>query len=148
MADQADFLKGECEQQTKLRTFIKFKEFESIPAYVTKPLSFLQKKYLSKLRLGSLELKIETGRYARPRLEVHERICPICTENRQHKGLEPEIETEIHFLFYCELYDNLRKGWIQKVIKPQNFMDLDEDTKLKVVLNYLSFNLWLQNCIF
>ena len=38
MADQADFLKGECEQQTKLRTFIKFKEFESIPAYVTKPL--------------------------------------------------------------------------------------------------------------
>ena len=60
---------------------------------------------------------------------------PICTENRQHKGLEPEIETEIHFLFYCELYDNLRKGWIQKVIKPQNFMDLDEDTKLKVVLN-------------
>ena len=135
MADQADFLKGECEQQTKLRTFIKFKEFQSIPAYVTKPLSFIQKKYLSKLRLGSLELKIETGRYSRPRLELHERICPICTESRLQRSLEPEIETEIHFLFFCEHFENLRMCWMQKVTKPVNFTNLDEDTRLKIVLN-------------
>ena len=135
MADQADFLKGECEQQTKLRTFLKFKEFESIPAYVTKPLSFIQKKYLSKLRLGSLELKIETGRYSRPRLELHERLCPICTESRLQRSLEPEIETEIHFLFFCEHFENLRMCWMQKVTKPENFTNLDEGTRLKIVLN-------------
>ena len=135
MADQADFLKGECEQQTKLRTFLKFKEFESIPAYVTKPLSFIQKKYLSKLRLGSLELKIETGRYSRPRLELHERLCPICTESRLQRSLEPEIETEIHFLFFCEHFENLRMCWMQKVTKPENFTNLDEGTRLEIVLN-------------
>ena len=64
--DQANYLKQECEQKTKLRTFLTFKQFNVMPAYVTKPLTFLQKKHLSKLRLGSLELRIESGRFSRP----------------------------------------------------------------------------------
>ena len=59
--EQADFLKHECEQKPKLRTFLKFKQFNAMPAYVTKPLTFLQKKHLSKIRLGSQELRIESG---------------------------------------------------------------------------------------
>ena len=133
--DQAEYLRGECEQQPKLRTFIKFKDFYTVPSYVTKPLTFIQKKYLSKLRLGSLELKIETGRYSRPRLEITERICPICIENRLRDGLEPEIETEIHFLFFCEMYKSLRDRWNQTLSKPDNFEAIDETTKLKLVLN-------------
>ena len=58
--DQSNFLKNECDQKTKLRTSFTFKQFNSMPLYLTKPLSFLQRKILSKIRLGSLELRIET----------------------------------------------------------------------------------------
>ena len=71
--EQADYLRNECEQKPKLRTFLTFKQFNAIPAYVNKPLTFLQKKHLAKIRLGSLELRIEYGRFYRPRLEKHER---------------------------------------------------------------------------
>ena len=74
-SEQAEYLKNECEQQSKLRTFIKFKQFGILPAYVTKPLSFFQRKHIAKLRLGSLEIRIESGRFSRPHLEIHERIC-------------------------------------------------------------------------
>ena len=52
--EQADFLKHECEQKPKLRTFLKFKQFNAMPAYVTKPLTFLQKSTFS-LFLWSLQ---------------------------------------------------------------------------------------------
>ena len=61
--DQADYLKNECMQQSKLRIFNKFKHFVSTPACVIKPMSFYQRKEFAKLRLGSLELRTETGRF-------------------------------------------------------------------------------------
>ena len=106
--DQADYPKNECMQQRKLRTFNKFKLFGNTPAYITKTMSFYQRKLFAKLRLGSLELRIETGRYARPRLEINERICLLCSENKIENNEEPEIENETHFLFYCDKLKILR----------------------------------------
>ena len=136
ISDQAEYFKHECEQQTKLRTFNLFKQFGSLPAYLTKPLSFYQRKHLAKIRLGSLALRIETGRYSRPRLEVHERICPICSETRIQRGLLPQIETEAHFLFSCDQYTKLREKWFSLIFKPENFDSLNEAAKLDVVLNH------------
>ena len=133
--DQADYLKNECMQQSKLRTFNKFKHFGSTPAFVTKPMSFYQRKQFAKLRLGSLELRIETGRFSRPRLEIHERLCLICSESRRKNNLEPEIETEIHFLLFCEQYSILRGKWFSLLKKPNNFELMNEGEKLNVVLN-------------
>ena len=79
--DQALYLKSECEEMPKLRTLLKFKQFDQLPAYVNKPLTFLQKKHLAKIRLGSLGIRIESGRYSRPRLEVNQRLCEVCNEN-------------------------------------------------------------------
>ena len=53
--NQSQYLKHECEQQSKLRTFITFKEFGTLPAYVVKPLSFFQRKHIARLRLGALQ---------------------------------------------------------------------------------------------
>ena len=106
-----------------------------MPAYVTKPLSFLQKKHLSKLRLGSLELRIESGRFSRPRLEIHERVCLVCRDTNLGLYLQPEIETEAHFLFFCVHYNNLRNTWLAHLVKPENFQNLDEGSKLSIVLN-------------
>ena len=106
-----------------------------MPAYVTKPLTFLQKKHLSKLRLGSLELRIESGRFSRPRLEINERICLVCRDNNLRLDLEVQIETEVHFLFFCSHYTTLRDTWLESLIKPTNFENLDEGSKLSIVLN-------------
>ena len=122
-------------KKTKLRTFVTFKQFNAMPAYVTKPLTFLQKKHLSKIRLGSLELRIESGRFSRPRLEINERICLICRDANLSLDLEPQIETEAHFLFFCDYYKNLRNTWLADLVKPENFVNLDEGLKLSIVLN-------------
>ena len=125
--DQALYLKSECEEMPKLRTFLSFKQFDQLPAYVTKPLTFLQKKHLAKIRLGSLGIRIESGRYSRPRLEVNQRLCEVCNENF--------IENEFHFVYSCSKYKALREPWINNLVKPDNFVDLDEGSKLGVALN-------------
>ena len=135
--DQSNFLKNECDQKTKLRTFITFKQFNSMPLYLTKPLSFLQRKILSKIRLGSLELRIETGRFSRPRLEVHERVCQVrlADEAGGEAGVDARVETEYHFIYECSYYDNIRLNWLQNMVKPDNFGDLGEGEKLSIALN-------------
>ena len=67
--DQYDYLKTECANMSKLRTFLLFKQFGNTASHLTKPLTFLQRKTISKMRLGSLELRIESGRYHRPKLK-------------------------------------------------------------------------------
>ena len=133
--DQADYLKNECMNQRKLRTFNKFKLFGTTPAYVTKPMTFYQRKQFAKLRLGSLELRIETGRFARPRLEIHERICLLCSESRRKNNPEPEIESEMHFLFFCDKLTILRDKWFSNIKRPDNFESLSEGERLSIVLN-------------
>ena len=91
---------------------------------------------MAKLRLGCLPLRIETGRYSRPRLDERDRTCLLCTpveingEVRNHL-----IENEIHFLFHCSAYERQRAQWFQEMDLPSSFKDLEVDQKLKVVLN-------------
>ena len=65
----------DCRKKPKLRTFVVFKEFKTETSYLFKPLSFVQRKFMAKLRLGVLSLHIETGRFLRPRLPAEERLC-------------------------------------------------------------------------
>ena len=88
---------------------------------------FYKKKHLAKIRLGSLGIRIESGRYSRPRLEVNQRLCEVCNENF--------IENEFHFVYSCSKYKALREPWINNLVKPDNFVDLDEGSKLGVALN-------------
>ena len=94
--------------------------------YLGKPLSFIERKTLSKLRLGILPLRIETGRYLRPVLPEEQRLC-YCNSG--------EIESEIHVLFSCCMYANLRQQWLNKLDIPLNFNDLPIDEKLKLTRN-------------
>ena len=55
---------------------------------------------ISKFRLGSHHLRIETGRHTVPKTPKNLRLCHVCQTN--------EIEKEPHFLFSCTRYDNLR----------------------------------------
>jgi hypothetical protein len=58
---------------------------------------------LSRLRVSSHRLQIESGRRVRPvRIAINERKCNLC-------GL---LEDEFHFVIECCLYNDLRKKYI------------------------------------
>ena len=123
---QKQLVKDECENKPKLRTFMQFKDFTTLPPHVGKPLSFVERRTISKLRLGILPLRIETARYTRPILPENERLC-YCKSG--------EIESEFHALFICSVYNDLRQSWLNKICIPDNFQSLPREEQLKLVLN-------------
>ena len=123
---QQAYTKAECENKPKLRTFLLFKDFATIPPHVGKPLTFVERRTISKLRLGILPLRVETARYIRPVIPEHQRVC-YC-----HSG---DIENEYHALFNCSVYYNLREAWLEKIDIPENFWELNPAEKLCLVLN-------------
>ena len=106
----------------KLRTYIGIADFSASKAYIYKPLSFIQRKFLAKFRLGVLPIQIETGIYERPKLLAAERICKICDSNT--------VEDETHFLLYCSKFDTLRETLISKVLDP-SFETMESKQKIK-----------------
>ena len=125
---QAVNLKELCQAKPKLRTFVTFKDFGSIPSYICKPMSFICRKYLALTRLSNLSIRIETGRYERPRLEANLRFCPSCNDRAK-------IEDEFHLIFQCVSYIEMRANWLSKLKLPENFHEIEASEKLKIVLN-------------
>ena len=66
---------------------------------------------VAKLRSGTLPLAIETGRYTQTPRE--ERLCRSCNANL--------IEDEMHFIFDCEKYDDIRRQFILVNTREMNF---------------------------
>ena len=58
----------------------------------------------SKFRIGNHNLKIETGQFTTPE---DLRICDHCNLN--------SVENELHILFHCDLYNDLRKTILVKI---------------------------------
>ena len=90
---------------------------------------------MSRLRLSSHQLKIETGRYAQNRIERNLRYCTICNSN--------EIEDEFHFVIMCPSYRELRKKFIKSYYykKPSmlKFIELLQNKTFPVLLNLCKF---------
>ena len=80
-------------------------------------------RMISKLRLG---IPLETARYLRPVVPEHERVCYCGSQ---------QVETEVHVLFNCSVYDDLRVAWMKNLCVPDTFNELALDKKLKIVLN-------------
>ena len=123
---QREMVKQECASKPKLRTFVLFKDYENLAPHIGKPITFIERKTLSKLRLGILPLRLETARFQRPVLPEDQRLC-YCNSG--------ETESEQHVLFHCGMYDNLRQTWFSKLNVPFNFNDMTMKEKLKLVLN-------------
>ena len=82
-----------------------------------------QRSLCAQLRTGTLPLAIETGRFnATPE---EERLCLLCELG--------EIENEVHFLFYCPTYEDLRDVLFTKMSSVYaDFFWLDEYAKLEL----------------
>ena len=61
---------------------------------------------LTKLRLSSHTLRIESGRYGNNRVEHNHRYCLICNSG--------DIEDEFHFVCVCNAYTDQRRKYLNK----------------------------------
>ena len=119
-------LKDQCQTKSKLRTFNCISTFSVDKEYLLKPLTFVQRKFLAKLRLGVLQLRMETGRYERPRKEAADRICKQCDQNMP--------ESEIHFLLHCPKHSLIRANFLSKLCT-ENFETFSDIEKIQLILN-------------
>jgi len=95
----------ELASKEKMASYILYKTnfgHELYLSYVSSPKC---RKALSRLRLSSHGLNIETGRY-HPRVPRHRRLCTQC-------GLS-DIEDEYHFILVCNKYLNVRNQYMPR----------------------------------
>ena len=95
----------------KLRTYALFKTEWCFESYLQHIDNRAKRVLLSKFRIGTCPLRIETGRYesvGRSKgIKAEERVCLCCNRN--------EVEDEFHFLLQCELYHDLRDQFLNDV---------------------------------
>jgi len=109
----------------KLRTFVTFKKSCKEEKYLLLNLSRKERSLFAQLRLGVLPLRLETGRYKAEKEE--ERICTLCCSG--------EVENELHFLFYCKLYEEERSKFFKNVeTRLTNFKNLCDEEKLSFLM--------------
>ena len=126
---QTNDLKIKCANKPQLKKYIEFKDFEGKPSFLVKPLTFIQRKFLCKLSVSCLELRVCTGRYTNTPEAA--RVCSVTEEC----GAGLHVESESHFLLYCVGYRQIRQQWLSNVNVPDNFNQLTDAEKIKVLIN-------------
>ena len=90
---------------SKLKVLNLLKTLPGIEPYLTEVTNSKHRSAMTKLRLSSHRLEIETGRYTKPKTDREERFCAFC----KFKG-KKVVEDEIHFLLACPMYDKIREN--------------------------------------
>jgi hypothetical protein len=100
----------------KLRLYRCFKTDIFAETYVVTIMPFIYRQCIAKLRCGSLPLEIELGR--RNGTPLEDRQCKMCAVNR--------VESEIHLLLECQLYDDLREDLLAKLSEDDRNLPVKE----------------------
>ena len=81
-----------------------------------------QGSLVAKLRLGTLPIRVETGRYNG--IEREKRLCLVCKDGR--------VEDESHVMFHCQAHNKERKVLFDSACKLNpHFLSLGQSTKLR-----------------
>ena len=128
------------QNKPKLRFYKLFKSSFDTENYVKFNLTASQRSVTAQIRLGILPLQIETGRFRNQKIE--DRKCTVC-----NSGL---VEDELHFMFECNAYEQLRGQWLNFIIsKCEDFIYLDIEGQLKYVFEtvHRRTSKYIQNCM-
>ena len=120
-------LHAESIKSAKLRTYVHVSGDSGAKTYLRKPLSYIQRKYMAKLRLGILQLRIESGCYERPHLKACYRICKQC--------MLGEVENEEHFMLKCPKHSFRRNLLFTGIKNLDSFNCMNNLDKVKFLLN-------------
>ncbi|MES9881007.1 MAG: reverse transcriptase family protein [Sedimenticola sp.] len=123
----------------KLRTYRLYKTEIRTENYVTSNMPRHHRSILAKFRSGSLPLFVETGRYNR--VPLTERICKFCNSN--------EVESEVHFLLFCDLYTDLRRSLLHKAHNcNSDFVNMETNDKLIFLMNHVNLTHVLSSSLY
>ncbi|MCG8049040.1 MAG: hypothetical protein N0E48_26130, partial [Candidatus Thiodiazotropha endolucinida] len=89
---------------SSLGWYKKLKPSITISTYLEKLVNVKHRRAITKLRLSSHNLLIETGRHRQ--IERADRKCVYCNLN--------DIEDELHFILICPQYTDIRQLFIKK----------------------------------
>ncbi len=97
--------------RTKLFTYRLFKRsFGTLPYLKDTHLTHARCIAMAKMRCGVAPIRLEAGRYEG--LTEQERICPVCDMD--------EIESEIHVMIFCPLYNDIRATLYESALLTDN----------------------------
>ena len=105
------------ETKKKLRTYRLIKQDFGIESYLECINEKSIRKCISSLRISAHRLRIERGRYVRPKEEIEDRLCLLCNT----------IEDEVHFLVKCRKYENQRSLLYDNLMDKQTISVNDPD---------------------
>ena len=97
-------LRNGCELSSILKTYSLYEMNFGTECYLKHLSKPKFRRALSKLRASSHYLKVERGRYVRPKLDIIERLCISCHV----------IEDEEHFVTDCMNSREMRKSFFEK----------------------------------
>ena len=112
-------------EQSKLRTYALFKTEIGFEKYLTEIKNPVLRTEITKFRLSNHRLMIETGRHKNIPKEL--RFCPFCP---------CAVETEMHFLLLCPVYNSLRTEMMLpiSILKP-SFTFYTKEEKFQFLLS-------------
>lgn len=114
---------------SKLRTYKDFKRSIYLENYLIGTMNVTRRKEFTKLRISAHQLRIETGRYSRPKTPLDKRICQLCNSQT--------TETELHFVLQCTQYNTERNNLIINLDSFTTFSSLTTDQdKMGFIMSY------------
>ena len=87
-------------KQSKLECYLALNREYTVAEYLTTVIDTNLRKDLTMYRPSEHSLAIENGRCRQTWLSREDRLCAHCPQN--------EVETELHFLTSCPMYDHIR----------------------------------------
>ena len=115
----------------KLRTYCLIKSVYQTEQYVTLNLTRAQRAVCAQLRCGILPLAIETGRFHA--IPEEDRKCHLCDLR--------EVENEMHFLFYCPFFHELRAKLFFKLTESPDLFSMSDECRLSYLFSKKVFYL-------
>ena len=118
-------LSGDCNGNNKLRFYKLIKTNFAREPYLNILKDYKLRKLVTKFRCSDHILEIEVGRHKK--IQYEHRICKICYT---------DVETEIHFLQSCTIYNPLRLKYLDMHLNPYELMQCSD---MEVVRNLAYF---------
>ena len=121
-------------EKPKLRAYATFKTKLELESYLISESNKAARYLLTSIRTGSNKLRIETGRWKKPKEKIEERTCISCRSN--------QVEDEKHFILDCTHHQIIRNIMFETIkINTNNVVDLDtvsREEKWQTLMNPLN----------
>lgn len=95
--------KNQTTSQSRMNFYLTLNREYKLAEYLLSVRDAKQRQILTKYRLSDHTLAVETGRHRKTWLPKEDRICGNCQTG--------EVETEVHFLLQCTIYENIRQSF-------------------------------------